>query len=190
MPENKVSTLKTSFKSRLWLFLVFVPSVFVSDFITKSLVRRTMTPYGETIPIVEDLLRLRFIYNEGLVFGLRFGLPSKWILIIVSLSVAIFLAGYIFLSDYDDLWGLISLNLIVGGALGNQYDRIFYGRVVDFIEMGIKDLTWPVYNVADIAITCGAILLAVRLLFYSEKTGDKTSPELKPKQHGNNEEVT
>ncbi|MFC1614617.1 signal peptidase II [Gemmatimonadota bacterium] len=189
MPDKKVSDLKATFKSRLWLFLAIVPTVFVSDFVTKLIVRRTMTPYGETISIVEDLIRLRFIYNEGLVFGLKLGLPSKWILILVSLSVAVFLAGYIFLSDYDDLKGLISLNLIVGGALGNLYDRIVFGRVVDFIEMGIKELTWPVYNVADIAITCGAILLALRLLFYSEKTGDTTKPELQPQQHGKNEVV-
>ncbi len=174
MPDSQASPYRTTTKFRLWLFFTMVPAVFFTDFLTKLIVRRTMTAYGETVPIVDGLIKLRFIYNEGIAFGLKLGLPTKWILTVVSLAVAIFLVCYIFFSGYDDRPGLVSLNLIVGGALGNLHDRITYGRVVDFIECGIGELTWPVFNVADIAVTCGAIILAVRLLFYGEKAERKT----------------
>ena len=173
MPNNQASSNRTIRKFRLWLFFTMVPAAFFTDFFTKLIVRRTMTAYGETVPLVEGFIKLRFIYNEGIAFGFRLGLPSKWILVLISLAVAVFLIGYIFFSGYDDRPGLVCLNLIVGGALGNLHDRIVYGKVVDFIECGIGELTWPVFNVADIAVTCGAILLAVRLLFYDKKTEEK-----------------
>ncbi|MBN2289274.1 MAG: signal peptidase II [Candidatus Glassbacteria bacterium] len=176
MPDKQASSSGVTLKLRLWLFFTIVPAVLFTDLFTKLIVRRTMTAYGETVPVVQGLVKLRFIYNEGIVFGLKLGLPSKWILVLVTFSVAFFLIGYIFFSGYEDRPGLVSLNLIIGGALGNLHDRILYGRVVDFIECGIGELTWPVFNVADIAVTCGALLLAVRLLFYSEKTGDKNGP--------------
>ena len=177
MPNNQASSNRTIRKFRLWLFFTMVPAAFFTDFFTKLIVRRTMTAYGETIPLVEGFIKLRFIYNEGIAFGLKLGLPSKWILVLVSSAVAVFLIGYIFFSGYEDRLGLVCLNLIVGGALGNLHDRIFYGRVVDFIECGIGELTWPVFNVADIAVTCGAILLAVHLLFFGEKAPEKTEPD-------------
>jgi signal peptidase II len=122
-----------------------------------------MVPYGKSIPIINDLVKLRFIYNEGIVFGMKFGFASGWALILVSSAMALLLIAYFFLSSYDDPPGLVALGLIAGGALGNLSDRIFNGRVVDFIECGIKNLTWPVFNIADIGITCGAILLSLRL---------------------------
>jgi signal peptidase II len=165
MTGSKEAISKISFHSRLRLFFIIVPSVFMLDYASKYIVQQTMVPYGKTINIINDLLKLRFIYNEGIAFGMKFGFASGWALILVSSAVALLLITYFFLSSYDDLPGLAAISLIAGGALGNLTDRIFNGRVVDFIECGIKDLTWPVFNVADIAVTCGALLLTLRLFF-------------------------
>ncbi|MEA2062406.1 MAG: signal peptidase II, partial [Gemmatimonadota bacterium] len=102
MPGNPALSHKNTLKFRLWLFFTVVPAVFFSDFAAKLIVRRTMTPYGETIPIVDGFIKLRFIYNEGIAFGLNPGFLSKWVLMIVSLVVVALLIGYIFLSRYDD----------------------------------------------------------------------------------------
>ncbi|HUU27858.1 MAG TPA: signal peptidase II [archaeon] len=186
MPKPKASFLKVALKSRLWVFFTIVPAVFFADYFTKLIVQRTMVPYGETIPIIDNLVKLRFIYNEGIAFGIRFGFTSGWALIIVSSVVALLLVGYFFFSKHVDLPGLVALSLIAGGAFGNLYDRILNGRVVDFIECGIKDLTWPVFNVADIAVTCGAALLALRLFFSDqpEKVQEegKNPPQAAPTQ--------
>ncbi|MEA1996221.1 MAG: signal peptidase II, partial [Gemmatimonadota bacterium] len=175
MPNNKASLSKIGLKSRVRLFLTTVPAVFLADYITKDLVQRTMVPYGETIQVIEGLVKLRFIYNEGIAFGLRFGFAPNWVLITVSSLVALIMVGYFFFSDYHDYPGLFALCLVSGGAFGNLLDRIVNKKVVDFIECGIKDLTWPVFNVADIAVTCGAILLALRL--FSEAGKDKKQQE-------------
>jgi len=163
MAGSKAVISKISFHSRLRLFFTIVPSVFLLDYVSKYIVQQTMVPYGKSIPIINDLVKLRFIYNEGIVFGMKFGFASGWALILVSSAMALLLIAYFFLSSYDDPPGLVALGLIAGGALGNLSDRIFNGRVVDFIECGIKNLTWPVFNIADIGITCGAILLSLRL---------------------------
>jgi signal peptidase II len=166
MPDQtRTSCPGVSFRSRLTLLLTVLPAVFLIDYLSKSVVQHTMTPYGETIPLVDDLFKLRFIYNEGIAFGLRLGISSQWVLALVSSAVAVILIGYILFSRYGDRAGLFALSLVAGGAFGNLYDRLVYGRVVDFFEIGYRDLTWPVFNVADIAVTAGAILLAVRLMF-------------------------
>lgn len=152
-------------RKRARLFFLIVPAIFLADYFTKHLVKRTMVPYEETISVIDGLVKLRFIYNEGLAFGINPVFISSWLLILISSSITIILIVYIFFSHHGDFIGLTALCLIAGGAIGNLSDRIVYGRVVDFIEIGIKDLTWPVFNVADISVTCGAILLVLCLFF-------------------------
>ena len=169
-----------TFGRRAGYLLTLAPAVFLADFFSKKLIQRTMVPYGETVPLIEGFARLRFIYNEGIAFGLHAGPFSGWLLISVSLAVTCTLIWYILFSGYHDVSGLVGLCLITGGACGNLYDRIAFGQVVDFIEIGIHELTWPVFNVADMAVTCGAVLLALRLFFHNPAPGDqdngKTSP--------------
>ncbi len=159
---------------RLRLFFGVVPAVFAADFLTKLLVQRMMVPYGETVTLIENLARLRFIFNEGIAFGIRTGLTSGWVLIVLTAAVVVLLVGYFFMSVQENVIGLTAMALIAGGALGNLYDRVLHGKVVDFIELGWRELTWPVFNVADIAVTAGAVLLAIRL-FQGEKGKEQAS---------------
>ncbi len=188
-PEKKMATVNQSapnitLKKRARLFFLIVPTIFLADYFTKHLVKRAMVPYEETIPVIDGLVKLRFIYNEGIAFGINLVFIPGWLLILISCSIAILIIVYIFFSHYGDLVGLVALCLIAGGAIGNLFDRIAYGRVIDFIEIGINDLTWPVFNVADISVTCGAILLALHLFFHkpgaagleSSKTSGQPSP--------------
>jgi len=157
-------------KKRARLFFFIVPAIFLADYFTKHLVQRTMVPYGEPISVINGLVKLHFIYNEGIAFGINLALFSGWFLILSSSLVTLFIVFYIFYSQSADFVALVALCLIEGGAIGNLFDRIAHGKVVDFIEIGIKDLTWPVFNVADIAVTCGAILLCLHLFFHKPST--------------------
>ena len=137
-----------AFKQRAKLFFSIVPAAFLADYFTKYLVQGTMIPYEEIIPVI-----------------------------LIASSVAIIIILYIFYSRYEDRTGLVALCLIAGGATGNLFDRIVYGKVVDFIEIGINDLTWPVFNVADISVTCGAVLLALRLFSHKPEAVGHESGE-------------
>ena len=152
-------------RERLKAFLWVVPTCFLLDFFTKILVKNNMTPYGDTIELIDKVARLRFIYNEGIAFGLKVGFAPHWVLAAVSLVVMLVLIWYYFFGELDDHWTLYAMALIVAGAAGNLYDRIMFGKVVDFMEIGIGHLTWPVFNVADMAVTFGAVILGVRLVF-------------------------
>lgn len=168
MPSEACTIERISFSRRLRFLLAICPAVYALDLATKLAVRNMMEPYGPTVTLIENVARFRFIYNQGIAFGLSLGV-SRWLLVAITACVALFLLWYILCSAYSDLPGLIGLCLITGGAVGNLHDRLLSGRVVDFIEIGWRDLTWPVFNVADIAVTAGAVLLALRLL----KEGDR-----------------
>ncbi|MFH1068836.1 MAG: signal peptidase II [Candidatus Glassbacteria bacterium] len=163
MTHNHPSFTDIPFKTRIRLFLFLVPAVFFLDFVTKQLVESYLEPYGKPVTLIPQIARFRFIYNQGIAFGIDPGFLSGWLLALFSAAVAAALTLYILFGRADDRPSLTALCLIVGGAFGNLYDRLLYGRVVDFIEIGIRDLTWPVFNVADMAVTIGAVLLAVRL---------------------------
>lgn len=109
--------------------------------------------------IIAPFLHLRYVQNTGAAFGIMQG--GNLILILVTLLIV----GYLIkswkeLCAYGPLvkWGLV---LILGGALGNLYDRITLGFVVDFVDLRV----WPVFNAADSFITVGGVMLALALLF-------------------------
>ena len=164
------SPVKIPLRERLTVFLWVVPGCFLLDFLTKILVKKTMSPYSETIELIDKVARLRFIYNEGIAFGIKVGFAPHWVLALVSLAVALVMIWYFFFGELDDRWTLYAMALIVSGAAGNLYDRIMFGKVVDFMEIGIGNLTWPVFNVADMAVTFGAVILGIRLIFPPRQT--------------------
>jgi signal peptidase II len=143
--------------------------VLLLDQITKALISGGMT-LGTNIPVVEGFARLRYTHNTGAAFGLF--ADSTSVLSIVSPLVIIgILVAFVRVGDQSTL-SVLSAGLIVGGAIGNLADRIRLGYVVDFVEvygphLKINDTvyTFPVFNVADSAITIGVILILAGLLF-------------------------
>jgi len=179
MASETTPSAPTGLGQRLRLLLAVCPAVYILDQLTKMAVRHLLEPYGPTVEIIPHIARLRFIFNQGIAFGLSLGV-SRWLLAGITAAVALFILWYILGSRYSDRTGLFALCLIEGGALGNLHDRLLSGRVVDFIEIGWRDLTWPVFNVADIALTVGAILLALRLLregAHEQCSGRDTQPD-------------
>lgn len=143
-------------------FFGWALGIVVLDQITKAIVHRSMTLNGEPIPLLGETLRLIYIHNPGAAFGLFYG--SRWFFVGVSLLSVLVLISLVQSGRYRDRWLLVSFGMIAGGALGNVLDRLWLGVVIDFIQMGIAGHYWPVYNVADIGVTGGVSLLALRLL--------------------------
>jgi signal peptidase II len=148
-------------KTRLF-FGIIGPVVFL-DVITKFLVQQHMRLYQQT-EVIGDYLRLTYIHNPGAAFGIHLGEHSRLIFLILSIVALLALAAMFWSTPMGDKVRLVAISLICAGAIGNLIDRIRSDQgVIDFIDVGIGDLRWPVFNVADIAVTTGAIFLALSL---------------------------
>lgn len=98
-----------------------------------------------------------------MAFSIRFG--NKTFFTIFAFLASVVILVYIYRSRNERLLLRASLALIFGGALGNLLDRILYGKVVDFIDVGLQNMRWPIFNVADSAVTVGMVVLAWLILF-------------------------
>lgn len=150
-------------QSKAGIFVIVVASVVAVDFATKWLVQQNFTLY-EQVDIIGDYVRLTYIFNPGAAFGIDLGTYSRIIFLVLSLVALLALAGMYWATPVADRVRLASIALICGGALGNLIDRLRSSRgVVDFLDVGIGTIRWPVFNIADIAVTTGAIILALSL---------------------------
>lgn len=154
------------------LFVGVLGGVVAFDFVTKVLVQRALHLYQQ-VNIIGDYVRLTFIHNPGAAFGIHLGPYSRFIFLVLSLVALAALAGMYWVTPARDRIRLTSIALICGGAIGNLLDRIRSSHgVVDFMDVGIGQLRWPVFNVADVAVTCGAVFLALSLWREEQQSGD------------------
>ena len=145
-----------------WLFYTLVIGVFVFDQVTKAIIRSSLS-LGDSWP-EEGIFRIVHGLNTGSAFGLFAGFTN---LLVVASIIGIVFILFVFLKQNNSvIWLRLSLGLIVGGALGNLFDRVKDGAVVDFISVG----WWPAFNIADSSISVGMCLLLVTMLF-GEKLG-------------------
>ena len=148
-------------KARIFFGVLGV--ILALDITTKLLVERTFRLYQQ-VEVVGDVIRLTYIHNPGAAFGIYLGEYSRLIFLTLSLVALAALLGMYWVTPARDRVRLASIALVCGGAIGNLIDRIRSSRgVVDFVDIGIGDVRWPVFNVADVAVTIGAILLALSL---------------------------
>jgi signal peptidase II len=132
---------------------------------SKWLIERAFTP-GQSLPILSPVLHLTYVQNTGAAFGLFKGMTA--LLSVLSAVVAAWISLELRRSPRGDgkLW---ALSLVLGGALGNLIDRVWRGYVVDFIDLRI----WPVFNLADSAITIGVIWLLLPLALSRSRNAEK-----------------
>jgi signal peptidase II len=156
--------------TKVALFFVIVAGVLVLDISTKLMVQRHLYLYQQ-VDIIGEYLRLTYIYNPGAAFGISVGPHSRQIFLVLSLVALVALVGMYWYTPVADRVRLMAISLICGGAIGNLFDRVRQeSGVVDFIDVGIADVRWPVFNIADMAVTTGAIVLALSL--WKEEQGD------------------
>ncbi len=148
-------------------------------------------PYGSSKQLIGDYVKLTFIENPGMAFGIDVG--PKMFLTIFTIGASLLILYYIFKHRHDGLLIRLSLAFILAGALGNLIDRTFYGviygyaplfhgRVVDFVQVEFWDFTflgktyttWPIFNVADVSVTLGFLII----LFFHKKIFKEEQPEV------------
>ena len=151
---------------RLWL-LGLSALVIALDRVTKQWVSRHIVE-GNAITVIPRVFRISHVENSGAAFSLFTDSPNpertRWLLIGFSLLAAVVVLIVLFRVGRSLSLTAISMALVLGGAIGNVWDRIRYGTVVDFLEVHIVHYHWPDFNIADSAIVVGGILLLLDAL--------------------------
>ncbi len=160
--------------SRGWFWLSLV--IVAADRATKAAIE-AYTPENYHEALVPGLVNLVHSHNPGIAFGLLADLDSKWLsVLLVASSVAVIgLLSWLLAADRaGGRRSQAGLALILGGAAGNLIDRLLRGSVTDFFEVRLGSFHWPAFNVADSAITIGAVLVVLELLLGRRRpTGEK-----------------
>lgn len=150
------------------LLFVFLGTLLL-DQISKLAVLFLMQP-GESIPLLSDFVRITFVRNSGAAFGLLSGNSVAFLLLMTTLAI-VALLFLLLRSRRDDVRVSYYLILVLAGAVGNLLDRLRFGEVVDFIDIGWKNVRWPVFNLADSAVTVGVLLFLYHSLLRRRPAG-------------------
>ncbi len=145
------------------LFWTTATAIIAADVVTKLLAELLLARHLP-IQLVGDYVQLRLVYNQCAAFGLCLGTYSRWIFFALAIGALFVLRSMVMSARPGDRFRLFSLALVSAGAVGNVVDRIRSAQgVVDFVDVGIGTARWPTFNVADSAISVGAMALAVSL---------------------------
>jgi len=144
------------------LSLVFF--IFISDRLSKIYVINESTKNSNDYILESKYLNIRLIWNEGVAFGL-FSFDDKVLYHSLTLLISIIILVIFYMIITNSGLKKYSLILVIGGALGNFYDRIFFGAVPDFIDFHINNFHWFIFNLADIFITLGILFMIVLEIF-------------------------
>lgn len=152
-------TMSDSGPQLKWLWLSLL--VIISDQATKQLAEYWLTPHQkvEVIPYFEWFLT----YNTGAAFSFLAdaGGWQRWFFTIAAIVISLIILQWMRKLPAQETTTAVSLSLILGGAIGNVIDRIWFGHVIDFIQVWLGSYAWPAFNIADSAISIGAVLLII-----------------------------
>ena len=158
-------------------YLLIAVIVVLLDRWSKHLVATHVRLYSH-IQVIPGFLRITHTENTGAAFSLFADSPAPWKtwMLIAFSAIALIVVILLLWKNHHVATG-IGLSLIMGGALGNLWDRLARGKVVDFLLVYVKQYQWPVFNVADSAIVIGACLLVIEILFAKSHSKDERATE-------------
>ena len=162
--EASPKSVAASALSWLWLSAL----VIVLDLGTKFWVSASLA-YNDPVAVL-PVFDLRLLHNTGAAFSFLAGADGwqRWLFAAIALVVSVFILRWLRETPKSVLSLALAYTLILGGALGNLFDRIVHGYVVDFISVHYAGWYFPAFNIADMAITAGAMLLIIDMLFFAK----------------------
>ena len=159
-------------KKKLTVNLIFILILFFIDRISKFLIIRFNNENEEANIILAPFLNLNLVWNEGIAFGLlSFDDDLSYRLVTLFISIVILIL--FFMLYKAEKLNRVALIMVIGGATGNFFDRIYYSAVPDFVEIYYKSFHWFIFNVADIFITLGVFCLIYVELITKDKLDEK-----------------
>ena len=126
----------------------------------------------ESKPVIQDIFHFTYVTNDGMAFGLSFP-GGKHILLVMTILLTGFIVGFLWKEKDGHPLVKYGLALILSGAIGNLIDRLFYGKVVDFLDVMVGNFHWYIFNVADSAVTVGMVLFIIHSFLIEESSEDK-----------------
>lgn len=148
-------------RSNAALFWPVLAGVALLDVLTKAAAVRELSPQRVPHDPFGNLVRFTLVYNPGAAFGLHVGPQSRWIFTALTIVALVILGRLYSATRPGDRARVLALALVCAGAIGNLLDRLRSTLgVVDFLDVGLGDARWPTFNVADMAVSAGAVLLA------------------------------
>ena len=143
------------------LFWGVIAAVVASDVLTKWIAYTTLTHANYPVEVIGETVRFWLVYNRGAAFGIHVGDYSRWVFLALTIAALVILARLYRQTRAGDTMRTLSLALVCGGAIGNLIDRVRWDKgVVDFIDVGMGGMRWPTFNIADMAVSSGAFMLA------------------------------
>ena len=128
----------------------------------------------ETKPVIQDFFHFTYVTNDGMAFGLSFP-GGKHILLVMTILLTGFIIGFLWKEKDGHPFVKYGLALILSGAIGNLIDRLFYGKVVDFLDLMIGNFHWYIFNLADSAVTIGMVLFVLHSFLIEESMPENKS---------------
>ena len=154
------------------LYAVLVVALVGLDQLVKFLVRAYI-PLGGAVPFLPHILQLTYVQNTGAAFSIF--KDHTWLLTIISAVVAAAIAAALIKRVVAHPFGVITLSVVLAGAVGNLIDRALFGFVTDMFNL--QFMHFAVFNVADICVVCGGIAFCVYFLFFYDKLEKKEAPD-------------
>lgn len=163
------------------LSIVIIGSVLIMDQVSKWLALVTVVATSTKTIVVTVFLNIVLVWNSGISFGLfnTYSLYNAYIL--VTIACVIILILVIWLQRTHVLAVRIGLSLVIGGAIGNILDRLYHRGVVDFLDFHLGHLHWPAFNIADLAVTLGSILLVISTVSFHRLGSNEPTSDLSAK---------
>lgn len=143
-------------KTNKKIIYIITPIVFILDYISKILVCNYID-YTSSIKVINNIFYLTYVKNEGVAFSMLSGdIP---IILILTILLVVGITGYLIKTKNISNKDILGFAMILGGALGNLFDRVVYGYVIDFIHIYVCGYSYPIFNLADSFIVIGAVIL-------------------------------
>lgn len=161
----------------IWKMLVLISGSIILDQITKGAVQNSFR-LGETMPIIDGLFSFTYVQNRGAAFGMgasSSGIIRALVIFILPVAACFWLASLVWVERHRNKFLSLAYSLILSGAIGNLIDRFTMNYVVDFLDFYWKTHHFPAFNVADTAISIGAILLFIEFLFLEKRRQSASS---------------
>ncbi len=152
----------------LWLSALAI----VLDFATKQMAQHFLQ-FAQPVYVL-PVFDLTLLYNKGAAFSFLASESGwqRWFFTVIAISVSSVMAVWLMKLKSSEKWLAAAISLVIGGAIGNLYDRLAYGHVVDFIHVHWGEHYFPAFNIADSAITLGAVMLLIDSLIFSRKNSE------------------